>query len=167
MKVGIREATMGDYDVVKELLDYGASMHHEGEPGIIGDPSERHISRGYISRLLEDESSGLLVAEVDNGDDGVESEQRVAGVMHLVFQDTEDQPGLTARRYVLVVDVEVKEEFRGRGIGQELMKAAEEWARGKGASQLELSVWQFNDRARVLYERLGYRTIYRQMLKEI
>ena len=46
----------------------------------------------------------------------------------------------------------------GRGIGSLLMRAAEAWARDAGYRLLTLNVFAGNERARSMYERLGYRT---------
>jgi GNAT superfamily N-acetyltransferase len=45
---------------------------------------------------------------------------------------------------------------RGKGVGNALMQAVEDWARGTGAGTLELSVVPGNDPAHDLYLRHGY-----------
>jgi GNAT superfamily N-acetyltransferase len=45
---------------------------------------------------------------------------------------------------------------RGKGVGNALMTAIEDWARGAGATTLELSVVPGNDPAHNLYLRHGY-----------
>jgi GNAT superfamily N-acetyltransferase len=45
---------------------------------------------------------------------------------------------------------------RGKGVGNALMTAIEEWARSIGATTLKLSVVPGNDPAHSLYERHGY-----------
>ena len=44
----------------------------------------------------------------------------------------------------------------GRGIGRQLIAAAEAWARGRGYRAITLNVFAPNERARSVYERLGY-----------
>ena len=156
----IRQATGDDYEALSELFAHGTDMHHAAEPGIIGPSSDRPISRDFIERFAQGRDTALLVAELAD-------EHTVVGFAQLVVEDTSERPGLMPRRYVVVIDVEVLEAHRGQGIGHKLMAASEEWARATGATQMELSVWDFNDRARALYESLGYRTTYRQMLKEL
>ena len=46
--------------------------------------------------------------------------------------------------------------FWGRGVGRALFQALEDWARTQGLHRLELTVQVHNDRARALYEKLGY-----------
>ncbi|MDP3965875.1 MAG: GNAT family N-acetyltransferase [bacterium] len=48
--------------------------------------------------------------------------------------------------------------YRGRGIGTELLKRAEELARGHGMHRMELEVFEKNEDAVRLYEKLGFVT---------
>jgi len=52
--------------------------------------------------------------------------------------------------------IAVTDAAEGRGAGSALMRAAEEWCRGRGYAVLTLNVFEANTRARMLYERLGY-----------
>ena len=53
---------------------------------------------------------------------------------------------------VLVVDPRAQ----GQGLGPRLIAAAEQWAVGRGIDQITLNVFARNQRARALYDRLGY-----------
>jgi len=55
-----------------------------------------------------------------------------------------------------VSDIVVAPEAEGRGVGQALMAAAEDWARALGFRLLSLHVFDGNARARAFYARLGY-----------
>ena len=52
--------------------------------------------------------------------------------------------------------VYVRESHRGRGVGERLMHAAINWARGKRLLMLKLGVEAGNDTARRCYERCGF-----------
>lgn len=56
---------------------------------------------------------------------------------------------------------------RGQGIARALMDAAESWARDQGARRISLNVWAQNERARGLYEHLGYVPETMHYLKEL
>ena len=58
-------------------------------------------------------------------------------------------------------------EQRGKGIGRTLVDAAMGWGRARGATALELVVWEFNQAALAFYERLGLATIHRTMRLEL
>ena len=56
----------------------------------------------------------------------------------------------------MVITLSVDEKERGRGVGSALLAAADDLARARGADTLGLEVMPGNDRARGLYERLGF-----------
>ncbi|GAA1555462.1 GNAT family N-acetyltransferase [Kribbella lupini] len=55
-----------------------------------------------------------------------------------------------------LVSMWISPDARGRGLGDRLMTAVEDWARSEGAVAVELSVVQGNDKAQALYARHGY-----------
>jgi len=64
-------------------------------------------------------------------------------------------------------DVLIEPEHRGRGLGREAMRLAEEHARAQGAHSIGLNVFAFNTAARGLYESLGYETASMRMGKRL
>ncbi len=50
----------------------------------------------------------------------------------------------------------VEADAAGRGIGKELVRAAEGWARERGYRAMTLNVFAGNEAARAVYDRLGY-----------
>ena len=69
--------------------------------------------------------------------------------------------------YYLAVD----QDFRGKGLGRELMEEAGLWLQSRGAPKLELMVRDGNDRAAKFYEALGFErqevTVYGKWLKPL
>ena len=66
-----------------------------------------------------------------------------------------------------VSDVFVADSQRGRGVGELMMRRAEEWFAAQQIRRLELQVIVNNSGAHRLYERLGWRDELVQMVKEI
>jgi len=66
-----------------------------------------------------------------------------------------------------VYDIEVDENFRGRGYGRAAMLLAETEARNRGMTSLGLNVFGQNTTARALYESLGYDVTSLQMKKPV
>jgi len=65
--------------------------------------------------------------------------------------------GVFARnRLTATVGVGVLQAHAGRGLGRALMTEAEAFAQWRRLRRLELTVMAHNDRARALYERMGY-----------
>ena len=56
-----------------------------------------------------------------------------------------------------VISVWVSPDHRGRGVGEAVVGAAVEWARGRGAPRVVLHVMPDNGHAVAMYERLGFR----------
>jgi ribosomal protein S18 acetylase RimI-like enzyme len=66
-----------------------------------------------------------------------------------------------------VVDVEVDQSYRGRGLGRAAMLLAEDEARALGASSMRLNVFGANQAAIGLYESLGYQPISSLMTRAL
>lgn len=56
-----------------------------------------------------------------------------------------------------VITLDVAPAFRRRGIGERLLRAAEERLDNRGITRLRLEVGSFNRAAQLLYQKLGYR----------
>jgi ribosomal protein S18 acetylase RimI-like enzyme len=72
------------------------------------------------------------------------------GKVHLDFEERAD------RDEAVLLAAAVVPAQQGRGVGTQLMLAAEETATERGCRAIVLGVEDFNARARSLYERLGY-----------
>jgi len=55
----------------------------------------------------------------------------------------------------------VYEAFRNRGIGKELMRAAEAWARGRGCREMASDTWIDNEASQRAHEALGFEAVDR------
>lgn len=66
---------------------------------------------------------------------------------------------LVAARYVEIGGLVVDEQHRSRGIGRQLMAAAEQWARDQGCTEVRLRSNVIREGAHCFYEALGYRCI--------
>jgi ribosomal protein S18 acetylase RimI-like enzyme len=64
-----------------------------------------------------------------------------------------------------IYDIQIHEQFRGRGYGRLAMHCAEEEARNRGLRELALNVFGQNGVARSLYASSGYREVSVQMRK--
>ena len=69
--------------------------------------------------------------------------------------------GAIERNYVGIFDIVVKEEFRGKGYGRAIVETLLFEASGRGVENSYLQVMLNNPAAMHLYEKIGYREIYR------
>jgi GNAT superfamily N-acetyltransferase len=66
--------------------------------------------------------------------------------------------GAVPRKVVVLDNLVVRADRRDGGIGRRLVAASMDWARGQGASHVELGVHAVNRHALRFYERLGFST---------
>ena len=158
MPFTIRPATMDDYERISNILEESDAIHYAAEPDYFKPPSESRRSRSYMEQVLSSEDSTILVAE-EHGD--------VVGVLFLFIRTPPEASIFRHRRFVVIETIAVEESWRSLGIGSALLAKAESWAKAKGVKHLELSVWEFNQRALALYEKTGYRTVRHTMGKEL
>jgi ribosomal protein S18 acetylase RimI-like enzyme len=86
--------------------------------------------------------------------------ERPVGWLWLAVPDPGGDPAMT-----WVNNVEVDEEFRGRGYGRQAMLLAEREAAARGMTSVGLNVHGQNTVARGLYDSLGYQVTTQQMKK--
>ena len=158
MEISVRKATAGDYNSLCELFDEIDALHRHNLPHVFQKPAGAAREQDYYLGLIAQENTALLVAEI--GED-------LAGFVHVIVRDTPAFPVLVPRRYAIVDSILVRSGFQNHGIGRILMEDMQEWARAKGATSIELNVYEFNETAISFYERLGYQTFSRKMSKEL
>ena len=158
MEISVRKATAGDYNSLCELFDEGDALHRDHLPHIFQKPDGAAREQDYYLRLIADKNVALLVAEVG---------ENLVGFVHAFVRDPPAIPVFVPRRYAIVDGIVVKSEFQNHGIGKILMAKMQEWAIGKGATSIELNVYEFNKTAISFYEGLGYQTFSRKMSKEL
>jgi ribosomal protein S18 acetylase RimI-like enzyme len=108
---------------------------------------ERFGSSHHVQYCHEQFTRGpsalVILLAVDDRDEPV-------GKLHLDFEERAD------RKEAVLIAAVVRPVLQGRGIGSELMRAAEDFVCVRGFGAIVLGVEHSNPRARRLYERLGY-----------
>ena len=117
--------------------------------GQLGYPSAADDVERRFRPLAEDSDVVLLVAEDGDG--------RVVGWIHVGGRRF-----LGSDTFAQIDGLVVEASARRRGAGRALVRAAEEWARGRGYSVLRLNSNVQRTEARPFYERMGYEVIKSQ-----
>ena len=149
--VAIRSATPADRGFLAELanrladFDRPAWRSHED----IADGDRRAL---FDALDHPQQGTELFIAERDGTRAGC-----------LLMWTLEDYFSQQWHAHVSVIAV--TREAEGTGVGGALMAHAESWARARGHTNITLSVFEGNRRARALYERVGYTTEMRRMIK--
>ncbi len=158
MDFSIRQANPEDYGELCEVFAEIDALHREALPDVYRAPDGPARSEEYITSIIADENAALFVAQSDLG---------IVGLVEISLREPPDISIMVPRRYARIGTLVVKERFRRSGVGRGLMERAHQWAQAKGASQVELGVWEFNEGAIAFYERLGYTTDIRRMRRAL
>ncbi len=158
MEISVRKATADDYDSLCELFDEMDALHRDHLPRIFQLPGGPAREKDYYLGLIADENAALLVAQAGG---------EAVGLVHAVVREPPAIPIFVPRRYAIVDEIVVKSGFQNRGIGRRLMDEIQAWAVAKGATSIELNVYEFNATAVSFYESLGYQTLSRKMSREL
>jgi ribosomal protein S18 acetylase RimI-like enzyme len=104
----------------------------------------REEGHEYFSKLLKSEKSLGLLAEVDG--------QVVGYLIGYMMRSSTLRPVRLAE----LESMYVREEYRSRGIGQQLVERFLEWARGQGGERVSVTAYAANERAIAFYRKLGF-----------
>ena len=155
----IREAVPADYPALASISDEVHALHAAAHPAIfrpVGSGSS--LPQAYFDDLLAKDTSTIQVAEVAG---------TIAGFAIIEVFDAPPFEIFVPHRTVFINSMVVTAEQRGKGIGRTLVDAAMGWGRARGATALELVVWEFSQAALAFYERFGLATIHRTMRLEL
>jgi ribosomal protein S18 acetylase RimI-like enzyme len=159
LPIRLREATPDDADRIAHCYVAMARQHAALDPAEYRIPEHAAVVTRFRTELeAADEADLHLVAEVD----GV-----VVGNLDAFTRPLPSEGSMRLPRRGALIGIAVDEDWRGRGIGTALMRAAEDWARGRGFDTLELDVADPNGAARRLYERLGYGLVAHTLVKPL
>jgi RimJ/RimL family protein N-acetyltransferase len=143
--IRIRAVASTDAEALRALRLEALRLHPLAFTADLAEAEARPLEawREQIAGATGDGSSLIVVAE-----------DRGGGLVGMTGVYTPPQPKLA--HLGTVWGVYVRHAFRGRGVGQALLRACIDWARGKGLAGLRLSVVKGNDAALRCYERCGF-----------
>jgi diamine N-acetyltransferase len=158
MSMVIRKAAPGDYDALCEIFEQADALHSDNLPWMYQKIEGPARNKTLIEALIADEKVGLFVADFD---------VRVLGFILAFLREAPAGSVYRQRRYALIENMAVKEGERRKGIGQALMKKVSQWAMEKGATTIDLHVYDFNEEAVRFYQTLGFDSVRRFMSKPL
>lgn len=155
MQFDIRQATANDAESICQLLMEGGELHSQALPMLLRAPDSSKTLE-FVKGVLQDRNAQVLLAE-SNG--------QVIGCVHFNQIEEVGHPIKVARFFISVSSLMVQEEHRQQGIGDALMREVHEWAEKQRIHDIELHVYEFNKPALDFYEKLGYHTTSRRMIR--
>ena len=157
MMLTIETAELSQYKLINEIVKEGHQEHVLALPHIFKQV-ENVMPESYYKELLTDPNSDVLVA-IGNGE--------VVGYAVIELKEAPAFDSMMPRVFAYVNDIGVKGTYQRKGVGKDLFDACVMWAKTKGASSLELNVWEFNERAISFYTDKGMISTSRKMTLDI
>jgi ribosomal protein S18 acetylase RimI-like enzyme len=154
----IRRATRADLPALGRLGALLMRTHYEFDRERFMNPGD-DPDRGYawfLGTQLDDEDTVVFVAE------------REGAVIGYIYAGLEPQSWKELREAAgFIHDVAVAEAGRGAGVATQLIDAAIEWLRGRGAPRVMLWSAEPNAAAQRLFAKLGFRRTMVEMTREL
>lgn len=142
IEINIRLAREEDYDSVEILMKQIQRLHMELRPDIFIE----------VNPVLQKE---IFLNHLRNNNDYVaENNGEIVGYVSLVFVHKE-YPSITSRNVVCVNTLVVKEGYRGKGVGSQLMTFVDKLKTEIHFDKIELSAWYANKEALSFYNKKG------------
>ncbi len=138
----IRNMILEDYQEVDRLMAQVHQLHVDGRPDLYINV-EHIYSYEQFKEMVENEDMITILAE---------EEDCVVGICIVSMRS---KTCMVKRRTAYMEDLCVDEVCREKGIGKKLFLYAKEKAKEMGAERLDLMVWDFNESARIFYEKMG------------
>lgn len=160
MGLKIRPATAADADGISRTFLESAEHHAPYDPERYSIPDFEAVAARYqIGRQHPAEVTSItLVAELD---------EEAVGFVDARIEQSPD-PMLRPITYCHIAELAVRAGHRSRGIGRQLMAAAEDWGRQQGAGFAFLDYHVSNGRAAGFYQRvMGYRAAHITAVKRL
>jgi ribosomal protein S18 acetylase RimI-like enzyme len=159
-EVTVRTATAQDAEAITRIYIQSADHHANIDAERYCIPPEEFILERYRTggQHVAGSEASTLVAEAGG---------QLLGFADIRLNQSTD-PMHKDLIYCHIVEIAVREDIRSQGIGERLMRAAEDWGRDRGAELMSLEYNGANKRAAQFYnERMGYRAASIMAIKRL
>lgn len=151
-----RAAGPEDFPAINYLIEQIDWLHIEWYPEYF-QPQGGHSARpdSFLQRFVSSPDGEILLALDQAG---------LIGLAIVQIEQNFSLPLLRRAPRVLIDNLIVDAQQRGRGVGKTLLRACQDWAEERSIFEVQLNVYDANHEARAFYQRQGFeplRHIYR------
>lgn len=150
----IRSAGMDDVPGICSLYNDFFAHNASQQPQYYKEAEE---NGKYPKGVLKNDAEALLVAVDGNV---------IIGLIHIVEGRTPPFDCFVQHRFATIVDLFVKEGFRGKGVGGQLLDSAKQWARSRELDYIELNVLAENENGVQFYDREKFTVVSHMMFED-
>ncbi len=155
--MGINIRFSNEVDIITTLNEPVQELHKKLYPEIFKNYSYLETKR-HLQKQVKDENWKCLLAAYDGVDVG-----------YALFFIREYMENSFRNSYtgIHIDEISVLGEYKNKGIGKALMNEIYKYAKENGANQIELLHWEKNEEAKLFYEKQGFETQMRFLVKKI
>ena len=157
VQVDIRIVQTKDFILLAQLNHQVQNLHYDIEPTIFKVYSQDEMAH-LFQRVLTRGASKAYVAQID---------QRPVGYILISEKHLEETEYRKSYRVLYIEQICVKREFKGKGIGKELVKYAKEYAKDKGIKRLEMDYWSKNESSGLFFRGQGFKNYNESLCFEL
>lgn len=144
----IREAKLDDKKQIAILFSDENDYHYNLQPDVFNILSEDEIlPKDWFENILTNDSQNLFVAEIDN---------QLVGLVFISIHQINDDPLFKPKKWINIDELTVLKNYRGKGIGTQLLSFVDNYAKEIKAESIRLVVWENNEKAIRFYESNSY-----------
>lgn len=156
----IRLAAEQDIDQLILLYTEFHEFHVLGVPDRLRRPDtyDEAWLRDALRTILSSDDAALFV--VDSGEE-------LLGLAEVYLRQDEPHSLTVAHRYGYLQSLIILASHRKKGLGKQLVTAAQQWAKERDAMEMQLNTWEFEAGPLAFYETLGYRTLKRYLVTDL
>lgn len=144
-----------DIQLLAEMNEEIQTLHYDLYPDVFKPYNFEMVEQAF-EHFLKDSDSKAYVAMENN---------EPAGYILFKLKDSIESAFKYAARAIYVDQIVVLENYRGAGIGEELMNKAYDFANQHEIDQIELDHWSMNLTARYFFDKHGFQYFNERMFK--
>ncbi len=140
----VRFATADDFESVSRLSTQLAHSHIKGRPDILkaaSKPNKREFKKSI-------KKNQFYYTVIENGGE-------IIGLCKWQLSVVRENKTFSDRTFAMIWEIIIAENYRHKGLGKLLFNKVAELAKDKGATSVELYVWEFNENAQKFYQSIG------------
>jgi ribosomal protein S18 acetylase RimI-like enzyme len=144
----IRLANTTDIDKILVLEEQIFRLHSRARADWV-DETKRLFDHDFMKDCIESDNGKIFLAEDESSN--------IIGYCITYIKEIINHQVFRDMRNLEIEDLCIDEKHRGKGIGKKLFEEAVKHGKENGIKFIELSVWEFNQNAKIFYEHLGMR----------
>lgn len=153
----VRLATENDYQSADYILNYIHNIHHLEKPIHFRKTTSFMTEESYIE-MLQNENNKMFLLEAEN---------KIIGICNVNIIKIEETHLINKRTILQIGNIGILPDYQRNGYGQILIDYVKNYNYKDKIDNIQLMVWDFNEKAINFYKKLGFtnRSLVMELMK--